>query len=330
MRCLTLAHALREKGADCVFICRKAAGNLLAYIEQQGFKTHALPENINTKEDHQRTVEFLHTFKHPPHWLVVDHYFLNAEWEGHLRPHVQHILVIDDLANRPHNCDLLLDQNMVPDMAHRYVGLLPDRCTQLLGPKYALLRPEFAEERKHVMNRQFPPKHVLLNFGGGDQRGMTLLSLKALSIAGYGGKLTVVAGAQNLDAAAIEAACQKRPNTTYLTTTNEMAKLMRGADLAIGAGGSTTWERMCLGLPCVTVAIADNQVEITKFLGDNHYTFYAGLAEALTPETFAKYLEKVFVDKEKFKGIEQYAQTHVDGKGASLVAEIVLSKEGRK
>jgi len=330
MRCLTLAHALHNKGAICAFVCRKAQGNLLEYIEQQGFKTHVLPESINTNEDHTLTAAFVKTLKHPPEWLVVDHYFLDKTWESHLRPHVHKIMVIDDLANRPHDCDLLLDQNMVPDMAHRYVGRLPDRCTQLLGPKYALLRPEFAEERRHIMNRTFPPKHILLNFGGGDKEGMILKSLQALYIAGYADKLTVVAGSQNPDAQLIEAACQKRPNTTYFATTHDMAKLMRAADLAIGAGGSTTWERMCLGLPCVTVTIADNQVEIAKFLSDNHYTFYAGFAAELTPEKLAKYLEKVFQDKEKFRGIEQYAHNHVDGNGTDIIADILLSKKSAK
>ena len=327
MRCLTLADALKQKGATCLFVCRAAKGNIIEHIKAQGFAVHPLPENVNVEQDWQQTVAFLKTLKHPPYWLVVDHYHLDATWEGHLRPYVNHILVIDDMANRPHMCDVLLDQNMVPDMSHRYTGLLKGKSIELLGPKYALLRPEFVEARKQVTKRTFPPKHVLVNFGGGDHKSMCLMSLRALNYMGYPGGVTLVAGGNNPDMDELEALCAKRPNTTFYKTTDNMAELMRRADIAIGAGGATTWERMCMGLPCVTVAIADNQVEIAKFLGENHYTFYAGLADELTPQSLATYLEEVFFDEEKFRGIEQYAMGHVDGQGAPTLAHILLDKD---
>ena len=327
IRCLTLAHAMKAKGATCVFVCRDAKGNLNDYIEAKGFTVHALPDDVTAEQDWQQTTKFVKGLKQTPFWLVVDHYHLDVKWEHQLRPYVGHIMVIDDMANREHVCDLLLDQNMVPDMAHRYKGLLHGRVVELLGPKYALLRDEFLEERAKVTKRTFTPKHVLINFGGGDHKSMCLMSLRALSYMGYPGKVTLVAGGNNPDLNELEILCSKRPNTTFLKSTNKMAELMREADIAIGAGGSTTWERMCLGLPCVTIAVAENQVEIAEFLGENHYTFYAGLAKNLTPQKLATYLQQVFFDEKKFRGIEEHSSAHVDGTGAQTIASILLDKD---
>ena len=327
MRCLTLADALADKGADCTFVCRKANGNLLELIENRGFKSHALPADVTAEQDWMQTNAFIETLKHKPLWLVVDHYNLDIEWERHIRPVVYNTMVIDDMANRKHMCELLLDQNLVPDMSHRYKDLIEGRCVELFGPKYALLRDEFAEERKQVTKRKFPPESILVNFGGGDHKSMCLMTMRALKMAGYKGKVTLVAGGLNPDMDELEALATARPNTEFHKTTNKMATLMREADLAIGASGSTTWERMCLGLPCVTIAIAENQVEIASFLGKHHYAFYAGLANDIITESFAEYLEEVLADEEKFRGIEQYSMDHVDGKGAHFVADIMLDKD---
>ncbi len=139
MRCLTLANALRESGASCFFVCREHPGNLLELIREQGFEAIGLPlpktfESLHGKHsssrltyagwlgdswqrDAEQTLAALNG--ELADWLVVDHYALDSAWEESLRPACRRLLVIDDLADRDHRCDLLLDQNLVAKMAER-------------------------------------------------------------------------------------------------------------------------------------------------------------------------------------------------------------------
>jgi UDP-2,4-diacetamido-2,4,6-trideoxy-beta-L-altropyranose hydrolase len=166
MRCLTLADELRGRGAEVIFVCREFDGNLCGYIEEKGYIVHRLPVSDATEQgdqnieiglkhtawlgadcqtDVEQVEEIIKDLESPPDWLVVDHYALDERWEECLRSYCKKIMVIDDLADRPHNCDLLLDQNFYENLESRYDGLVPPQCKKFLGPKYALLRPEFRE-----------------------------------------------------------------------------------------------------------------------------------------------------------------------------------------
>ncbi|RME63691.1 MAG: UDP-2,4-diacetamido-2,4,6-trideoxy-beta-L-altropyranose hydrolase, partial [Alphaproteobacteria bacterium] len=151
-RCLTLAAALRDAGGDALFLCRAHDGHLNAKIEEAGFPVLSLPKRNDTDDDLAHShwlgatqaddakASIAALAGHRIDWLVVDHYGLDARWESALRRHAHRILAIDDLADRSHDCDLLLDQNFFLDAASRYDGLLPDHCRPLLGPRYAVLR----------------------------------------------------------------------------------------------------------------------------------------------------------------------------------------------
>jgi len=128
MRCLTLADSLREKGCNCQFVCRNHPGNLSALIQEKGYRVTLLPlqefqveayphhadwVGADWQIDAKETGSLIATLETPPAWLVIDHYGLDARWETSLRPAVGRIFVIDDLADRTHDCDCLLDQNLV-------------------------------------------------------------------------------------------------------------------------------------------------------------------------------------------------------------------------
>ncbi|MBL0225443.1 MAG: UDP-2,4-diacetamido-2,4,6-trideoxy-beta-L-altropyranose hydrolase [Geobacteraceae bacterium] len=165
MRCLTLADELRQRGADVIFICRILLGNLIGLIEDKGYSVVRLQqpetEYIAAAEDvahaawlgvswEQDAVDTIDAFgeKHPK-LLIIDNYALDSRWETKLRPYVEKIMVIDDLADRSHDCDLLLDQNLYQSIETRYDKLISESCKRLLGPKYALFRPEFVTARKN-------------------------------------------------------------------------------------------------------------------------------------------------------------------------------------
>lgn len=165
MRCLTLATALREKGATCAFVCRSHPNNLIALLRQKGFTVYELPQGTEPRSsddlgvplevDAQQTQTLLEKLGQVD-WLVVDHYGIDANWERFLRPWVKRIFVIDDLADRPHDCDVLLDQNYT-HRQDRYDGLVPAHCSLLLGPQYALLRSEFIAAREKLEKEGRPP-----------------------------------------------------------------------------------------------------------------------------------------------------------------------------
>ncbi|MCK9246265.1 MAG: UDP-2,4-diacetamido-2,4,6-trideoxy-beta-L-altropyranose hydrolase [Anaerolineaceae bacterium] len=282
MRCLTLADELTRQGHECRFVCREHEGHLGDLIAGNGYGLTLLPAHsdneLDTKDsrsdnytlwlgvpwqqDARQTLDALTSWQ--PDWLVVDHYALDAEWERALADGVGSIMVIDDLANRCHECTLLLDQNL-GRVASDYDGLLPVDCQRLIGPGYALLRPEFANLRERSLNRRKQPelKRILVSLGGVDRTNVTGQVLDALSESALptSTELDIIMGAA---APYLEEVRQQVAELPFKATVNvgvtDMAERMCLTDLSIGAAGGTSWERCCLGLPVVLVVLAENQV----------------------------------------------------------------------
>ena len=290
MRCLTLADALKPQGAECHFISREHPGHLLEAIRERGYKVNFLVAHVQTAQaaiknivieaskllqepahaawlgstwqnDAQETAAILADLQ--PDWLVVDHYALDQRWESALRPHYQKLMVIDDLADRPHQCDLLLDQNL-GRQPKDYANLVPAQCKLLIGPQYALLRPEFAALRAYSIQRRQKPalKNILITMGGVDQPNATGQVLQALKgcVLPQDCRISVVMGLQAPWLDEVRAQVKDMPwRTEVMINISDMAQRMADSDLAIGAAGSTSWERCCLGLPTLMVVLADNQ-----------------------------------------------------------------------
>jgi len=288
MRCLTLAKAFKTQGVECYFISRAHPGHLLELIRQRGFDVAALPAELpppqssastqaNSEQDAEpahaqwlgcdwqtdtkQTSTILATLQ--PDWLVVDHYALEQRWEKALLPYYKKLLVIDDLADRPHHCDLLLDQNL-GCQPQDYANLVPSHCKVLASPQYALLRPEFAALRAYSLQRRRQPvlKQVLITMGGVDQpnaTGEVLQALKGCTLS-QDCRISVIMGLRAPWLQQVRALAQDMPWTTeVLVNISDMAQRMADSDLAIGAVGSASWERCCLGLPTLMVVLADNQ-----------------------------------------------------------------------
>lgn len=280
MRCLTLAEALTVRGAQCAFICREHAGNLIQVIQSKGYEVHALPAppfeshgqgnelaHSNwlgaTQDDDALACQAILQAKRPD-WLVVDHYAIDARWEDALAPYYGKLMVIDDLADRLHRCDLLLDQNLGRHPAD-YTQLVLAHCQVLAGPNYALLRPEFAALRTYsLQRRQAQPalRQLLITMGGVDQpnaTGQVLTALKDCALPADC-RITVVMGLSAPCLQKVKELAEQMPwFTEVAVNVSDMAQRMSDSDLAIGAAGSTAWERCCLGLPTLMVVLAANQ-----------------------------------------------------------------------
>lgn len=239
MRCLTIAKALQKRGGNVRFFMKELPGHLIDYVEKQGFKN--IHEAIEAE------------------LYIIDHYDIDAKWEREIRNYAKKVMVIDDLANREHDCDLLLDQNILPDFEKRYEDLVPIHCVKLLGPKYLIMRDEFIKARMQIIVRNFKLDRLLIFMGGTDPTNETLKVLHALDISNYRFKyVDVIVGDGNVNKIEIESICI-REGYYFHSQIDYIAKLMVEADFSIGAGGSTTWERCYVGLPSSSTIVAENQ-----------------------------------------------------------------------
>ena len=319
MRCLTLASVMRDRGADILFVCRDLPGNLCQLVEERDFRMQQLPSplldyqggcqmtgsglspEVDLQADADETAAILsaeskRNANRNIDLLVVDHYALDAGWEEKMRPWAGRIMVIDDLANRKHDCDILLDQNYYDNLGDRYESLLPDHCVKLLGPQYALLRPEFHRERQHQKKRDGIVRQILVFFGGSDPSNETGKALQAIQLFGKMGiDVDVVVGAGNPHQDQIRQLCANISGVrvSFHCQIDNMAELMAGADLAIGAGGTAMWERCYLGLPSLVVIVADNQLQPVLAAAGAGAVISAGPKESLLPEKLAYHINEL-------------------------------------
>lgn len=347
MRCIALADALRERGASCSFVCRPHQGHLLALVAQRGHQALALPDRhevgktnrngtahghwlsadwATDAQDTQQTLS-AHTGGQPVDWLVVDHYALDVRWEESLPPAVKRIMVIDDLADRSHACDLLLDQNLGREEAD-YYGLLKGKTTTLVGPQYALLRPEFAALRAQSLAcRQTNPRmcRLLITMGGVDKDNATGQVLEVLQSCNLPADLrvTVVMGPHAPWLAQVQAQATQMPwSTEVLVGVDNMAQLMAQSDLAIGAAGGSAWERCCLGLPSLVLVLAQNQLPGAVALQE------AGAAVAIKSlQQIKSFIERLQIGafaQEVLAKLSMAAAGVTDGEGCQRVANRLL------
>lgn len=348
MRCLTLADELTRQGHECWFICREHPGHLGDLIVSKGHNLTLLPASTDTpppqnrsasedyaswlcvpwQEDANQTLDAISTLN--PDWLVVDHYALDAQWERTLSSAVDKIMVIDDLANRPHECALLLDQNL-GRVASDYDGLLPAECKRMIGPRYAMLRPEFAALREQSLSRRKNPelKRILISLGGVDRTNVTGQVLTALAHSSLPAstELDIIMGASApyLDEVSQQAA-QLPFKATVSVNVQDMAERMCFADLSIGAAGGTSWERGCLGLPAVLVVLAENQVPGAKALeaaGAARMIGVPALVATIFPSIFAELSNSIWLVR-----MSKAAANITDGHGVFSVVSIMRTTEG--
>lgn len=340
MRCLTLANALSELGHQVHFVCREHIGHLGEKILTAGHRLYLLPKlstsikskpdttlspphlnwlGVSWETDFEQTKQVLGGLK--VDWLVVDHYALDASWESSMSSLAKHILVIDDLADRPHNCDILLDQT-VNKTESIYKGLVPDYCELLVGSDYALLRPEFALLRSKSLARRKKPvlKQLAIVLGGGDQSSKILNVLNTIQISDLdrSAKVVIVMSADNLHYSQVcFLAEQMEHDTEILSYVEDMAELMVNTDLVIGAGGGASLERCSLGVPTLLVVLAENQRENARAL--------SAMKAAYIIDDLAASLQAGLNDfiktPQRLKDLSEAASALVDARGVQRVLQ---------
>lgn len=338
MRCLTLADQLRDEGAEVAFACRELPGAMFDLLRTLGYQFAKLPlaevgkdpQQFDAEQSIQAAEQF---FPDGTDWVVVDHYELDAEWERMLRPHVCKLIVIDDLANRSHDCDLLLDQNYYRDQDQRYQGLVPEKCVTLLGPEYVLLRPEFADAKQRLRVRNGSVRRILVFFGGSDPTNQTQKVVEALRLLDRPDiNVDVVVGSANPNRNIIQTLCDELSNVTFHCQVSNMAELILNADLGIGAGGAAMWERCCLGLPTITVVFVANQECTTEDVAEIGAIEYLGWSDKLSTDDYAQAIARTLENPQQVRQIADAALGVLHFKTTSLayVMQRILKSEAKK
>jgi UDP-2,4-diacetamido-2,4,6-trideoxy-beta-L-altropyranose hydrolase len=262
-----------------------------------------------------------------PDLFVLDHYALDYRFERKIRYYAEYILVIDDLADRRHDCDILLDQNLQPNILTRYNNLVPENCLKLLGPQYALLRPEFGEERRRMKPRDGKVERMLVFFGGIDKDNVTAMALNALTKMNLDSiAIDVVIGGNNPHRSEIEKIVQKMGTVSLHCQVTNFAHLMAEADLALCASGTTTWERCALGLPTLMIAVAENQVTASVACHEAGVAQYLGKFGEVTAEIIKNSLADMLASPGRITEMGKKAQELVDAKGCERVSQIIAEK----
>ena len=342
-RCLSLAAAIRRRGCRVVLRSRGLAGGLRRRAEAIGCElligdgvgdgdgphgpggadAHAAGEQA----DAEGLVAALAAAGIRPSWVVVDGYGFGAAWHGIVRGGGARILCIDDLADRPLDCDLLLDQNLVDGMHCRYENLLPSRCRPLLGPRFAVLPAEYAELRR---SHPFPAgetRRVLISFGGADRVGATLAAVEAFGrVPGRGLAADVILARTHPQRAAVESLARADGRIRIADTVPTLAPLLAAASLSVGGAGVTAWERLCLGVPSIAVAIAENQRPIAAALAAGRLAWVCDGSSTRLADELADAMQAMLSGGHEVR-IEAGMRL-CDGLGADRVAAAMLASAG--
>lgn len=344
-RCLTLAQALAARGAECRFVCRALPGHMSAAVQAAGFELDLLPTprpgdrpdatpahaawmGVDWRRDAAETRTALNAWR--PGWLVVDHYALDDRWQGLALPAGVRLMVIDDLADRRHLADLLLDQNYGRRAAD-YDALVPLTTQHLIGPRFALLRSEFAAARPSALARRAkgPVQTILVAMGGYDAEdasGRIVDVLAALpEVAGL--RVQVVLGGRAPHLPRLQARAATLPLAVeVLADAPDMAGLIEAADLGIGAAGGSAWERCCLGLPTLMLTLAANQRPAAAALDRAGAAVLVGdMADPHWTARLAAELTRLLADPGARAALALRAAAVADGRGARRVAAIMAA-----
>ncbi len=343
MRCLALARELRARDHEVSLLYGDHPDNpfpLTRYAKQSDVTAIPIsPENRETpvpdgtplahnqflswnwEADAAAVRRVIGQHGHTLDWLIVDHYALDARWERAVRPLSRKLMVIDDLADRHHACDLLVDQNRLGP-ANPYALLVPADCRVLLGPRFALLRREFQHARTLRERHGGPIRRLLIFFGGVDQKAVTLKALEAVRrVQAQNLHTDVVVGAANPAAREIQALAGRMNNVHTHLQVNYMAELMGRADLMLGAGGTTTWERCAAGLPSLVISVADNQEFIARSVAEKGVAIYLGKSEEVSLDAICRELRHAMEHPEAIHKMGRRASELADGQGTQRVSD---------
>ncbi len=323
-RCLILAEIFKKRKIKVHFICKNLKGNVTNEIKFKGYNLHLIKNVKNSNyEDYLNTRKILEEYETETCYLVIDNYRWDEKYEQKLRFLVKKIIVIDDLANRKHDCDLLIDQNLYSNFERRYNKLVPKNCQKLLGPKYVLLRKEFLTSKKKTQINSI--SKIFVSFGGQDVSNQTIRVLSAIkkSRLNYK-KINFLVNKSNINLKNLRKISKNMKGVVISTNAKKLTKLIQNSDLCIGASGSMTWERAYLGIPSIVSILSENQLEIAKTMERKKCIYNMGRSKNVKISDYQKIFDKLKINE--LNSMSQRNKKVIDGKGIFRINKIIFSK----
>ena len=331
MRCLTLVKSFKKEIHKIYFISNQLSNHQTKILKKYNFKffkingyTKIHNKKIKKKlidEDIRNSIKIIRNYKNHQNWLLIDHYGIDHTWEKSFRRDVDKIIVIDDLADRKHDCDILIDQNYFIGNKNRYKSLVPSFCNQLIGSKYSIIRTEFSKSRNKLKQKN-KMERIMVSFGGSDPNNETKKVLLALNSLKMNLNVDVIVGKNNPNKKEIKKICLKNSNFHYYEQIKDMAKFMKKADFSIGGGGSMIWERCYMGLPSIVTILDDNQREITKEMDRLGCLVSIGDYKKVSIKDYQSEIIKMNI--EKIKRMSKQCMTIVDGNGIKRICSEIF------
>ncbi len=310
IRCLSLAEELGSLGWNCALECNDEAPDVVGALRRGTVPL----TNLDSAT--------------PTDLLVIDDYGVDQVLEREQRGRTNRLLVIDDLGDRRHDCEALLDPT--PGVtSDRHISNVPASCRMLLGARYALLRSAFRRRRPQALERRGPDRvgRVLVMPGQVDQADLATLALHAVRSALPEAAIDIVLGAGAPHRTRLEREADSGLTVHVDIDAQAMAVLMTTADLAIGAGGGGALERCALALPTVLVVVADNQKFVAAGLEAAGAARLAGCIECLDSNALASLLASLAADPAGLKAMSEGAGALCDGYGTRRFAMAAVSTQ---
>lgn len=341
LRCLTLAEHLRRNRIRVRFVCRDLTGNLIDYVKSKDYEVIVLPQVGNSDTflgtetfvresrlevpwfiDAEQTIELLQDEASSVDWFIIDHYALDHRYETSIQPYVNKIMVINELADRRHQCDLLLDFNYYEDMSLRYDGLVPESCVTLLGPKYAILGTEMIDHSYLLKPYDGSIQRIAIVFGSLDQAGETVKALRALLPVVMEKKelqVNVHLGKYNPYAEQVKELCWQMPDCRYYGHLGGIMEFTARPDLTISSVGMEMWDSCVMGIPNIAIAASHHQHNMAEHTAAAGAIYYLGMSNEVTSTSIQKHLMILMNNPLECLRISKNAMKLVDGLGAERI-----------
>jgi len=331
VRCLSLAGAVRRMGGRVVF-ATWGGGRAAESAVREGFEAHPVGQPVGRSEplgevDLEETLAAARQAGAAA--VLVDHYQADAAWLGGVAREGRHLAVIDDMADRDLSmADWVLNQN---GAAGRVRYPIRPGGTTLLGPKYAMLRPQFAAGRCGLQ-RKFAKEdnRVLLTLGGGAMSDRCVAILRALEDMSTALSITCVSGQSKVTQGMLtedldDIARKSRHCVNVESDVSDMAKLMALSDVSVNGGGSTCWELCCLGVPQIAVSLSPDQADNVSDMDGRGIALGLGAwNDAESPAAIASALRELLGDPWRRSDMSVRGMARVDGLGVDRVASSLL------
>ena len=342
MRCLALANGIRNiLNGDIIFVCKELNGNLNEIVIERGYKLIRLnknsegyvhrkyskdDDNMAQKKDAYETIKKIGNSRYD--WIITDNYFLDDNWKHYLKDNTKYFFDIDDLFKKTKYSNLILNQAPKLVSESRYQGLIQKKSKLILGPKYALIDNNYIVYRKNSTSHNGKIKKILISYGGSDETDETVKAIKAINYINND-RLTinVVIGKAYLNINRLKDIIVNKQNINIYHQARNMAELIIDADLALGGGGGSTWERMCLGLPSIVTTTSDDQISV-PYLHNEGLLIWIGRAKDVKICNLKKVINNTINNPADLIKLSDKCKNYIDGNGVNRTVNILNEYSG--